>query len=142
MHQLSYALVPASTDDDALTNARHVFDRLVDTTSHDPTGFDEYWLFTDDHTTEFTTRWDDLPAVVRLDSERGQQLLDRAGKPHNEPSSAISRRLETASTPSQSNRSSKIQRPFGSTACGLDSRQGPASFSTIRTATASVTARS
>jgi hypothetical protein len=78
MHQLSYALVPALTTDDALTNARSVFDRLVEITGHDPTGFDEYWLLTDDNRTiELTTRGDDLPTVVRLDSEQGQELLDR-----------------------------------------------------------------
>jgi hypothetical protein len=78
MHQLSYALIPASTADDALDDARYVFNRLVDTTGHDPTGFDNYRLFTDDdRTTDLTTRWSDVPAVVRIDSEPGRELLDR-----------------------------------------------------------------
>ena len=78
MHQIIYALVEASTRDEALAVGRSVFDRLVGTSPEYGAVFDYYVTFDDDSTSVAgKARWGELPIAEPIDSDSGQELLER-----------------------------------------------------------------
>jgi len=91
MHMVIYALVEASTQNDALATGKTVFDRLVGADPHSSAVFDYYVSFDEENTTvagkgsmgRFTGR-------IPVDSDDGQDLLDQGGKRRKKSSSAIS----------------------------------------------------
>ena len=91
MHMVIYALLKASTRDDALAIGKMVFDRLVGADPYVSTVLDYHVTFDEDNT--FITgkaRWGDLPTAVAVDSDDGRDLLDRGWEATKEDSSAIS----------------------------------------------------
>jgi len=77
MHQLIDALVSASTAEQALSEATHVFDGLTGGDLSQAPVFDYYVTFDDDSSrVAGPARWDDRPTVARVNSPAGQQLLD------------------------------------------------------------------
>jgi hypothetical protein len=78
MHMVIYALVEASTQNDALATGKTVFDRLVGVDSHSPAVFDYYVTFDEENmTVAGKARWGDLPAAAPVDSNDGQDILDQ-----------------------------------------------------------------
>lgn len=78
MHMVIYALVEASTEDEALSTGKAVFERLVGADPHACAVFDYFVTFDDEDTTVAgKARWGDLPIAVVVDSEKGQELLER-----------------------------------------------------------------
>jgi hypothetical protein len=78
MHMLVYALVEASSQEDALSNATTVFDRLVGARAQSRAVFDYYTTFDDtESSVSGPARFGDLPVAARVDSEIGQALLER-----------------------------------------------------------------
>ena len=78
MHMIIYALVEASTEDEALASGKAVFDRLVGAVPHAGAVFDYYVTFDDGDTrVAGTARWGDLPIAAPTESEDGQYLLYR-----------------------------------------------------------------
>ena len=78
MHIVIYTLVEASTRDDALATGKTVFDRLVGAVAHAGAVFDYYVTFDDDETTVAgTARWGDLPVAAAVESDEGEELLER-----------------------------------------------------------------
>ena len=78
MHMVIYTLVEASTRDDALTTGKTVFDRLVGAVPHAGAVFDYYVCFDEEETTVAgTARWGDLPVAAAVESEAGEELLER-----------------------------------------------------------------
>jgi len=78
MHMVIYALVEASTQNDALATGKTVFDRLVGADPHSSAVFDYYVSFDEENTTVAgKARWGDLPAASPVDSDDGQDLLDQ-----------------------------------------------------------------
>ena len=78
MHMVIYALVEASTHDDALVTGRAVFDRLVGADPHSCAVFDYYVTFDEEDTSVAgKARWGELPTAAPVDSDDGQDLLDR-----------------------------------------------------------------
>lgn len=72
MHMVIYALVEASTQDEALSAGRAVFDRLVGAVPHAGAVFDYYVTFDEEDTTVAgTARWGDLPVAAPVESEDG-----------------------------------------------------------------------
>lgn len=71
MH-LIYALVEASTGDEALATRTTVFERLVGTQPQSRAVFDYFVTFDEDDTTVAgKTRWGDLPVAVPVESDDG-----------------------------------------------------------------------
>lgn len=78
MHMIIYALVAASTHDDAVAAGRQVFSRLVGATPDSGAGFDYFVTFDEtDTTVAGTARWGEYPTAAPVDSREGQALLDR-----------------------------------------------------------------
>jgi len=78
MHMVIYSLVEASTRDEALSTGKTVFDRLVGAAPHAGAVFDYYATFDDDETTVAgSARWGDLPVAAPVDSDAGEELLER-----------------------------------------------------------------
>lgn len=78
MHMITYSLVEASTQDDALASGQTVFDRLVGAVPDAGAAFDYYVTFDDDGTTDAgTARWGDLPIAAPVESAEGEKLLER-----------------------------------------------------------------
>ena len=78
MHMVIYALVEASTHNDALATGKAVFDRLVGVDPHSSAAFDYYVTFDEENTAVAgKARWVDLPTTAPVDSDDGQDLLDR-----------------------------------------------------------------
>ena len=78
MHMVIYALVEGSTHDDALATGKTVFDRLVGTDPHASAVFDYYVTFYENDTTVAgKARWGDLPTAAPIDSDDGQDLVER-----------------------------------------------------------------
>jgi len=77
MHQLIYALVSATTADDALSRAQSVFDGLTGGDLSQAPVFDYYVTF-DESSSRVAgpARWGNRPTVAQVDSVAGQQLLD------------------------------------------------------------------
>src|SRR6056297_3868125 len=78
IHMVMYALVEASTHDDALATGKTVFDRLVGADPHASAVFD-YHVTLDEEDTSVagTARWGELPTAAPVDSDDGQDLLER-----------------------------------------------------------------
>lgn len=77
MHMVIYALVEASTEDEALSAGRVVFDRLVGAVPNAGAVFDYYVTFNEEGTTVAgKSRWGELPVAAPVDSEDGKELLD------------------------------------------------------------------
>lgn len=78
MHMVIYALVEASTRDDAVATGKVVFDRLVGADPHAGAVFDYYVTFDQEGTrVAGNARWGDLPVAARVDSDEGSELLER-----------------------------------------------------------------
>ncbi|SFL64317.1 hypothetical protein SAMN04487950_4472 [Halogranum rubrum] len=78
MHMVIYTLVEASTRDDALATGKTVFDRLVGAAPHAGAVFDYYVTFDEDGTSVAgSARWGDLPVAAPVDSNDGEELLER-----------------------------------------------------------------
>ena len=78
MHIVIYTLVEASTRDDAVATGKAVFDRLVGADPHGGAVFDYFVTFDQEGTTVAgKARWGDLPVAARVDSDKGQELLER-----------------------------------------------------------------
>jgi len=76
---LIYALVEASTADEALSTGKTVFARLVGTEPDSCAVFDYYVTFDEEETTVAgKARWGDLPAAAPVTSDEGEELLERA----------------------------------------------------------------
>lgn len=78
MHMVIYTLVEASTRDNALATGKTVFDRLVGAVPHAGAVFDYYVTFDEDGTAVAgSARWGDLPVAAPVDSNEGEELLER-----------------------------------------------------------------
>jgi len=81
MHMAIYALVEASTKDEAVAAGKTVFNRLVGAEPDSCAVFDYFVAFDEDETTVAgKARWGDLPTAAPINSEEGGELLDRAWK--------------------------------------------------------------
>jgi len=79
MHMVIYALVEASTENEALATGRTVFNRLVSTEPYSCAVFDYFVTFDEEDTTVAgKARWGDLPTAAPINSDEGGELLDRA----------------------------------------------------------------
>jgi len=78
MHMVIFALVEASTEDEALAAGSGVFNRLVGAVPHAGAVFDYYVTFNEEDTTVAgKARWGDLPIAAPVTADEGQALLDR-----------------------------------------------------------------
>lgn len=77
MHMVIYALVEASTQDEALSTVKTVFDQLVGADLHTCAVFDYYVTFAEESCVAGKARWGNLPVAAPIDSGDGQDLLDR-----------------------------------------------------------------
>jgi hypothetical protein len=78
MHMVIYSLVEASTHDDALATGKTVFDRLVGADPHAGAVFDYYVCFDEEDTSVAgKARWGELPTAAPVDSNDGQELLEK-----------------------------------------------------------------
>jgi len=78
MHMMIYALVEESTHDDALATGKSVFNRLVGADPHPSAVFDYYVTFDEEDTSVAgKARWGELPTAAPVDSDDGQDLLER-----------------------------------------------------------------
>jgi len=76
MHQVIYALVEASTEEDALVTGKTVFGRLIGAGPHAEAVFDYYVTFDEERTGAGKARWGDLPVAALVDSDDGRELLE------------------------------------------------------------------
>jgi len=75
---LFHALVEASAHGDALATGKTLFDRLVGADPHAGAVFDYHVIFDEEDTSVAgKARWGDLPTAAPVDSDDGQDLLDR-----------------------------------------------------------------
>jgi hypothetical protein len=78
MHMVIYALIEASTENEALSTGKTVFDRLVGTEPHACAVFDYYVCFDEEDTSVAgKARWGELPTATPVDSDDGHDLLER-----------------------------------------------------------------
>ncbi|MFD1687487.1 hypothetical protein [Halobellus litoreus] len=78
MHMVIYALVEESTHDDALATGKTVFDRLVGADPHTSAVFDYHVTFDEEDTSVAgKARWGEWPTAAPVDSDAGQDLLER-----------------------------------------------------------------
>ncbi|AFK20780.1 hypothetical protein E6P09_19295 (plasmid) [Haloferax mediterranei ATCC 33500] len=78
MHMVIYALVEASTHNDALATGQTVFERLVGADPHTGAVFDYFVTFDEEDTSVAgKARWGELPTAAPVDSDDGQDLLER-----------------------------------------------------------------
>jgi len=78
MHIVIYTLIEASTRDDTVATGKAVFDRLFGADPHAGAVFDYYVTFDQEGTTVAgKARWGDLPVTARVNSDEGQELLER-----------------------------------------------------------------
>ena len=78
MHVIIYALVEASTENEALATGKTVFNRLVGAEPHSCAVFDYFVTFDEEDTpVAGKARWGELPTAAPVDSDEGQALLDR-----------------------------------------------------------------
>ncbi|GGL45282.1 hypothetical protein GCM10009037_30900 [Halarchaeum grantii] len=74
---LIYALVEASSEDEALAAGKSVFDRLVGISPHADGVFDYYVTFDEaDVTCAGHARWGERPAAAPVESDAGDALLE------------------------------------------------------------------
>ncbi|QSG13452.1 Uncharacterized protein HSBGL_4038 (plasmid) [Halapricum desulfuricans] len=73
-----YALVEASTENEALATGKTVFNRLVGAEPHSCAVFDYFVTFDEEDTSVARkARWGKLPTAAPVDSDDGQDLLER-----------------------------------------------------------------
>jgi len=73
MHMLIRALVYSQDEEDALTDAKEIFERLTD--DQDP--FDYFTTFDQDGKgVSGKDRWENVPVVARADSDQGKKLVE------------------------------------------------------------------
>jgi hypothetical protein len=73
-----YALVEASTENEALTAGKTVFNRLVGAEPHSCAVFDYFVTFDEEDTSVAgKARWGELPTAAPVASDDGQDLLER-----------------------------------------------------------------
>ena len=73
-----YALVEAPTENEALATGKTVFDHLVGADPHASAVFNYYVTFDEEDTSVAgKARWGELPTVAPIDSDDGQDLLNR-----------------------------------------------------------------
>jgi len=73
-----YALVEASTENEALAVGKTVFNRLVGAKPHSCAVFDYFVTFDEGDTSiAGKARWGELPAAAPVDPDDGQDLLDQ-----------------------------------------------------------------
>jgi len=78
MHLLIYALVEASTEDEALAAGKSVFRQLVGAEPQSGAVFDYFVAFDEEDTTVAgSARWGDLPVAAPVESDEGEELLER-----------------------------------------------------------------
>ncbi|MFD1600712.1 hypothetical protein ACFSBX_17400 [Halobellus rarus] len=78
MHMVIYALVEASTENEALTGGKTVFNQLVGAETHSCAVFDYYVCFDEEDTSVAgKARWGELSTAAPVDSDDGQDLLER-----------------------------------------------------------------
>src|SRR6056297_3064460 len=78
MHMVIYALVEASTENEALAAGKTVFNRLVGAEPHSCAVFDYFVTFDEEDTSVAgKARWGELPTAAPVDSDDGQDLLER-----------------------------------------------------------------
>jgi len=81
MHMVIYSLVEASTEDEALSTGKTVFDRLVGADPHAGAVFDYHVTFDEEDTSVAgKARWGELPTAAPVNSDDGQDLLERGWK--------------------------------------------------------------
>jgi len=79
MHKVIYAIVEASTKNDALTIGNHVFNRVVNGQTYTASVFDYYVCSNRDGLRlAASDRSEDIPPAAPVDSEEGQQMVERA----------------------------------------------------------------
>jgi len=76
MHKIIYALVEASTEDEAVAAGKQAFDRLVGVRPPSDAVFDYYVTFDESSTVAGQSRWGERPTAAPVDSEAGQELLE------------------------------------------------------------------
>jgi len=97
MHMVIYALVEASTQNDALATGKTVFDRLVGADPHSSAVFDYYVSFDEENTTVAgKARWGDLPAASPLTRTMDRTYSTKGGKRRKKSSSANLERVKEA----------------------------------------------
>jgi len=78
MHMVIYALVEASTENEALVAGKTVFNRLVGAEPDSCAVFDYFVTFDkEDTSVAGTARWGELPTAAPVDSDDGRDLLER-----------------------------------------------------------------
>jgi len=77
MHMVIYALVEASTQNDALATGKTVFDRLVGADPHSSAVFDYYVSFDGEHDGCGQGSMGRFTGRIPVDSDDGQDLLDQ-----------------------------------------------------------------
>jgi hypothetical protein len=77
MHIVIYALVEASTQNEALAAGQTVFNRLVGAEPHSCAVFDYFVTFDEGTSVAGKARWGELPTAAPVDSDDGQDLLER-----------------------------------------------------------------
>ncbi|WP_049934123.1 hypothetical protein [Halarchaeum acidiphilum] len=77
MHMLIYALVEASSEDEALAAGQSAFDRLVGVSPHADGVFDYSVTFDEgDVTGAGQARWGERPAAAPVESDAGEEFLE------------------------------------------------------------------
>ncbi len=72
MHMVIYALVEASTENEALAAGKTVFNRLVGSEPHSCAVFDYFVTFDEEDTSVAgKARWGELPTAAPVDSDDG-----------------------------------------------------------------------
>lgn len=80
MHMLIYALVEASTQEDALAAGKSAFDQLVGASPHRTAVFDYCVCFDEETPVAGASRWGELPVAAPVESDEGAKLLDHGWK--------------------------------------------------------------
>ena len=91
MHMVIYSLVEASTEDEALSTEKTMFDRLVGADPHAGAVFDYHVTFNEEDTSVAgKARWGDLPAAAPSTPTMAKTCSSVAGRRRKKSSSAIS----------------------------------------------------
>ncbi|MFC7175138.1 hypothetical protein ACFQL0_20635 [Haloplanus litoreus] len=78
MYMIIYALVEASTESEALSAGKTVFNKLVGSEPHSCAVFDYFVTFDEEDTSVAgKARWGELPTAAPVDSDDGEDLLER-----------------------------------------------------------------